>query len=885
MHFSGRLRIAGKHWSLLATIGVAALLYGPSPALAQARLGTAAMFSILAGTPDVTNTGPSVIIGDLGIAPAIAVTGFPPGLVIGAIHAGDGVALQAKNDLTNAYTVLAGEPCPPPHALGPALVGLTLTPGVYCFTSAALLAVNGTLTLDAQGDPNAEFIFQVGSALTVQSGATVRLINGGSFCNVYWQVGSSATIGTNSDFVGNIVALTSIALQTGANVFGRALARNGEVTLDDNHITNGGCVGAAPVATPTLAKAFSPTTIDSGGVSTLTITLSNANINPATAAAFTDSLPAGVTIAASPSATNTCGGVLSAVALSSTLTLTGGTIPGGTSITPGACTVTVQVTATTTGSHLNTLPIGALTTSNGDNATEASATLTVPAPGEVTIAKAFSPASITAGGNSTLTITLSNANASPATSAAFTDTLPPGVTIANPPSATNTCGGALTATAGSSTLTLSGGTIPGGSPFGTCTITVHVTAAASGSYLNTLPAGALTTGNHGSNGAAAVATLTVSPPAPSGACEKLPIQAVLNPISGRFPGNLGPDLVVRVGQPFNESIQAAVDALAPSGDLNHDGYIIIMVVNRDDGKLGGDTNQRVEISAQYTKPFGLLACSVTMHTPDPSQPSGHILSGAGAPLAPSPAMGNIFVMDLHGADSGAAGWQVDGNGRFLRNVNTIGNNVGTSFVGNGNTLDSGRAEDNVSHGVSVQGNSNSLVNVDAFDNGGDGVHVIGNTNVLSKVNAGDRGKPNGGDGLHVEGNSNQIIEGSGFANSGHGVFVKGDSNKITKTDAGDRSKGNGGDGFHVEGSSNLLDSNVSNANAKVGINLFSAAGNNNMLKKNESNQSGPGGTKENDGAEYCFQNGTTLDQGGNKKDGSNFVGVGNPKKYAMGCYE
>ena len=380
--------------------------------------------------------------------------------------------------------------------------------------------------------------------------------------------------------------------------------------------------------------------------------------------------------------------------------------------------------------------------------------------------------------------------------------MPPGVLIGTSPS-TNTCGGTLSAPVGGSAVTLTGGTIPGGSPFGTCTVTVDVTAAASGSFLNTLPAGALTTSN-GNNAAPAVATLTVSvsPAVPGGNCEKLPIQAVLNPTSGRFPGNLGPDLVVRVGPPFNESIQAAVDALAPSGDLNGDGYIIIMVVNKDDGKLGGDTNQRVEISAQYTKPFGLLACSVTMHTPDPSQPSGHILSSAGAPLPPFPGKGNIFVMDLHGADSGVAGWQVDGNGRVLRNVNTIGNHVGMSFVGNGNILDSGRAENNVSHGFFVQGNTNSLENADAFNNGGDGVRVIGNTNILSKVDAGDRGKPNGGDGLHVEGNSNQIIEGSVFANSGHGVFLKGDSNKITKTDAGDRSKGKGDGRVHLQGEGN-----------------------------------------------------------------------------------
>jgi hypothetical protein len=153
------MKIQCKSLSFLATAGFAALLYGPSPALAQARLGTAASFAILAGTPDVFNIGPSVVIGDLGIHPAIAVTGFPPGTVIGAIHTADGVALGAKNDLTNAYTVLAGEPCPPSHALGPALVGLTLTPGVYCFTSDALLAVGATLPLKQQTPLRKDFLW------------------------------------------------------------------------------------------------------------------------------------------------------------------------------------------------------------------------------------------------------------------------------------------------------------------------------------------------------------------------------------------------------------------------------------------------------------------------------------------------------------------------------------------------------------------------------------------------------------------------------------------------------------------------------------------------------------------------------------------------------
>ena len=175
---------------------------------------------------------------------------------------------------------LAGEPCPPLNALGPALVGLTLTPGVYCFTSAALLAVNGTLTLDAQGDPNADFIFQIPEALTIQSGSTVRMINGGQLCNVFWQVGSSATLGTNADFVGNILALTSITLQTGADVFGQGPGAKWRRDAGLQPHLHRRLRRRRCLPPPTLGKAFSPATIAAGGVSTLTITLSNPNANP-----------------------------------------------------------------------------------------------------------------------------------------------------------------------------------------------------------------------------------------------------------------------------------------------------------------------------------------------------------------------------------------------------------------------------------------------------------------------------------------------------------------------------------------------------------------------------------------------------------------------------
>jgi type VI secretion system secreted protein VgrG len=209
-------------------------------------LGTAQSFAVLAGST-VTNTGASVITGDLGVSPGSAVTGFPPGVVIGGtIHAADALALSAQNSNTTAYNILAGQPCTA-DLTGQDLGGLTLTPGVYCFSSSAQLT--GTLVLNAQGNAAAVFIFKIGSTLTTASNSLVQVINGGSNCNVFWQVGSSATLGTGTTFSGNILALTSITLTTGARVSGRALAQNGAVTLDTNTIDSTACGAAVPTLT------------------------------------------------------------------------------------------------------------------------------------------------------------------------------------------------------------------------------------------------------------------------------------------------------------------------------------------------------------------------------------------------------------------------------------------------------------------------------------------------------------------------------------------------------------------------------------------------------------------------------------------------------------
>jgi uncharacterized repeat protein (TIGR01451 family) len=467
-------------------------------ALAQIAptLGTAQNFAVL-GSSTVTNTGPTIVTGDLGVDPGTAITGFPPGTVVGGTtHAADAVALQAQSDTTTAYVNLAGQLCNT-SLTGTDLGGLTLVPGVYCFSSSAQLT--GKLTLDAGGNPSAVWVFQIGSTLTTASSASVVLINGGQLCNVFWQVGSSATIGTSTNFIGNILALTSITITTNASVSGRALARNGAVTMDSNVISISAC-GAPPVA-PTLGKAFSPAAISAGGVSTLTITLGNAS---ATADSLTapliDTLPTGVVIASTPNVATTCGGTPAASAGGTAVTLTGGSILGNSS-----CTLTVDVTAPAGGNFINSLAAGALQTNGGTNAAPAVATLTVSAPSAVTLGKAFSAATINAGGISTLTITLTNAGATVANlSAPLTDNLPSGVVVSG--NAATTCSGTLTSTA--STVTLTGGSIQANS---SCTVTVDVTAPAAGSYFNLLPAGALQT-DKGNNTAPAIATLTVSTP-------------------------------------------------------------------------------------------------------------------------------------------------------------------------------------------------------------------------------------------------------------------------------------------------------------------------------------------------------------------------------------
>jgi hypothetical protein len=225
-------------------------------------LGTAANFSVLAGSA-VTNTGPTVLASELGVSPGTAITGFPPGIAHGATHSADAGASGAQNNLTIAYNDAAADKTTSTVPDVGNIGGETLTAGVYA--SASSMLVDGTLTLNGAGNPNAVFVFKTGSTVVTGSASKVVLENGAQACNVYWQVGSSATLGTDSTFVGTVMALTSITATTDVTVDGGLLARNGAVTLDSDTITPTSCtttVSAKPVVAPPTT---STTTRTSGG--------------------------------------------------------------------------------------------------------------------------------------------------------------------------------------------------------------------------------------------------------------------------------------------------------------------------------------------------------------------------------------------------------------------------------------------------------------------------------------------------------------------------------------------------------------------------------------------------------------------------------------------
>lgn len=258
-----RARRSGVTLIALALSGALMLVFANSAGadiVANVPMGTAANYSVLGGQ-SVTNVGLTTMHENLGVSPGptTAITGFPPGLVILPGVLDNPNAAQAQLDLTTAYDdthtrgTLTG-------TTGSDLSGQTLQGGVYAATTSpkAPLGLTGTLTLDGAGDPDSVFIFQSDSTLITGSGSVVQLINGAQECNVYWQVLSSATLGSGSTFVGNILALTTISMQDNVTVHGRALARNGSVTLINDHFTTPTCATSLTPPSSTPATTIAP---------------------------------------------------------------------------------------------------------------------------------------------------------------------------------------------------------------------------------------------------------------------------------------------------------------------------------------------------------------------------------------------------------------------------------------------------------------------------------------------------------------------------------------------------------------------------------------------------------------------------------------------------
>jgi len=251
-HLSRRMRLATAPIAGLALLVAVA---SSAQAATAVGLGTADPFVVLSGTGGITNTGPTTLNGDIGNFPN------PSGAYGGALtingtdHAGDGVTQTAKLDLVTAFNSAAGQG--PTIPVSADLGGQTLVPGVYNQAATMNLSAPVPLTLDAAGNPSAVWVFQATSDLIVGSGASMNLINGAQACNVYWVVTSSASIGTGANFIGTIMALTSITLDTGATVQGRVLAQTGDVTMDTNTITRPVC--AAPTTPPTPQVTAVPT--------------------------------------------------------------------------------------------------------------------------------------------------------------------------------------------------------------------------------------------------------------------------------------------------------------------------------------------------------------------------------------------------------------------------------------------------------------------------------------------------------------------------------------------------------------------------------------------------------------------------------------------------
>ena len=295
-------------------IATTPLLFGTAAqaaVVATVPLGTANGYSVLAGET-ITNVSFTTTRLNLGLSPGTSITGFPPGIVLApsVIHQADTEANQAKSDLNGGYSNAAGRPLD--ATVNADLVGLTLQGGVYAAASKGPLSLSGTLTLDASGNTDTVFIFQTNSTLITASGSNVNLINGAQACRVFWQVGSSATLGSGSSFSGTIMALTSITVESSVTIHGRALARNGSVTLIGDTFT-----------APTCATAGSGSGSDTSATATTATTATSATTGT-TGTTGTTTATAGTGTTAATTATTATGesGVEAAIAESSSVPVT-----------------------------------------------------------------------------------------------------------------------------------------------------------------------------------------------------------------------------------------------------------------------------------------------------------------------------------------------------------------------------------------------------------------------------------------------------------------------------------------------------------------------------------------------------------------------------------
>jgi Ice-binding-like len=323
-------------------------------AAAPIALGAAESFAVLAGT-GITNTGATAITGDVGSSPTSTMTGFGSVALTGTNHGGDVTTVQAKSDLATAYGVAAGDT--PTATIATELGGTTLVPGVYNSASGTF-QLTGTVTLDSGGDPNAVFVFQAATTLNTAAASAVTFSDGGSACNVFWQVGSSATLGASTQLIGSILAFTTITSGAGSNIAGRLLAENGAVTVDSNTIMVPACTPpetttTEPPTTTTTTEPPTTTTTTEPPTTTTTTEPPTTTTEPPTTTTTTTTVPAPTTTLPAPTTTSIPG---------STTTTT--IAPTPTSVSPPT-TSTVDPTTPTSDPAPTPAALGAETGSPG----------------------------------------------------------------------------------------------------------------------------------------------------------------------------------------------------------------------------------------------------------------------------------------------------------------------------------------------------------------------------------------------------------------------------------------------------------------------------------------------------------------------------------------